>query len=98
MKKTAHFSKVRANRIKYLKLFPLFIYDIDRVRRIDGIVIRYSFLCIKVEESDEHWPCYEAKIVDDLVMIPDVEQGDKIFRYVSRESSIFFLEVLLLWF
>ncbi|CAF0849538.1 unnamed protein product [Adineta ricciae] len=66
MKRTAHFSKVRANRIKYLKLFPLFIYDIDRV-----------------EENDEHWPCYEAKIVDDLVMIPDVEQGDKLFRYGS---------------
>ncbi|UJR20953.1 hypothetical protein I4U23_024060 [Adineta vaga] len=66
MKRISHFSKVRSNRIKYLKLFPLFIYDIDRV-----------------EEDEEHWPCYQAKIVDDLVMIPDVEQGDKLCRYGS---------------
>jgi hypothetical protein len=33
MKKTTHFSKVRSNRIKYLKLFPLFIRDIDQVNK-----------------------------------------------------------------
>jgi hypothetical protein len=33
MKKTTQFSKIRSNRIKYLKLFPLFIYDIDRVSK-----------------------------------------------------------------
>lgn len=37
MKKPASFSKVRSNRIKYLKLFPLFIHDIDRVNKhVDG--------------------------------------------------------------
>jgi hypothetical protein len=36
-----------------------------------------------VDESEDHWPCYEARIIDDLIMIPDVEQGDKLFRYVS---------------
>ncbi|CAF5218687.1 unnamed protein product, partial [Rotaria magnacalcarata] len=65
MKKATSFSKVRANRIKYLKLFPLFIHDIDRTR-----------------EDESHWPCFEAKIVDDLIMIPGVEHGDKLFRYV----------------
>lgn len=33
MKKTTNFSKIRLNRIKYLKLFPLFIQDIDQVIR-----------------------------------------------------------------
>ncbi|CAF2404068.1 unnamed protein product [Rotaria sp. Silwood2] len=66
MKTTTSFSKIRSNRIKYLKLFPLFIHDIDRV-----------------EEDEDHWPCFEAKIVDDLIMIPDVEHGDKLFRYGS---------------
>lgn len=31
MKKTASFNKTRAQRIKYLKLFPLFIQNIDQV-------------------------------------------------------------------
>ncbi|CAF3406949.1 unnamed protein product [Rotaria sp. Silwood1] len=66
MKITTSFSKIRSNRIKYLKLFPLFIHDIDRI-----------------EEDEDHWPCFEAKIIDDLIMIPDVEQGDKLFRYGS---------------
>ncbi|CAF0998182.1 unnamed protein product [Adineta steineri] len=66
MKKTTSFSKVRSNRIKYLKLFPLFIHDID-----------------ETDEDEDHWPCYQAKIVDDLIMISDIEQGDKIFRYGS---------------
>ncbi|CAF0943468.1 unnamed protein product [Rotaria sordida] len=66
MKTTTSFSKIRSNRIKYLKLFPLFIHDIDQI-----------------EQDEDHWPCFEAKIVDDLIMIPDVEQGDKLFRYGS---------------
>ncbi|CAM4902016.1 unnamed protein product [Rotaria socialis] len=72
MKKTTSCSKVRANRIKYLKLFPLFIHDIDRTH-----------------EDESHWPCFEAKIVDDLIMIPAVEHGDKLFRYGSFGKSEF---------
>ncbi len=37
MKKTTHFSKIRSNRVKYLKLFPLFIHDIDQVSEDSGI-------------------------------------------------------------
>jgi hypothetical protein len=48
VKKTAHYSKVRSNRIKYLKLFPLFIYDIDRVSEYLTKKRRCSsvFICI----------------------------------------------------
>lgn len=35
MKPTNRISKIRANRLKYLKLFPLFIEDIDRVSMSD---------------------------------------------------------------
>ena len=41
MKKITHFSKVRSNRIKYLKLFPLFIRDIDQVNKNKNMIINF---------------------------------------------------------
>lgn len=94
MKKTNHFSKIRSNRVKYLKLFPLFIHDIDQVSNNSSIHPRFSLF--QVEEHEDHWPCYTAQIIDDLIVIPDVEQGDKLFRYVSMTiHSIEFIIVVV---
>jgi hypothetical protein len=46
MKKTTHFSKIRSNRIKYLKLFPLFIHDIDQVSNDKYISEKYHFILL----------------------------------------------------
>jgi len=48
MKKTTDFNKIRSNRIKYLKLFPLFIHDIDQVSnneyKLENIILLFFFI------------------------------------------------------
>lgn len=95
MKKVKSISKIRANRLKYLKLFPLFIEDIDRVSNVESIRRKRKMLrrgissSLQTQETDDHWPCFQAKLLDDLIIIPDVEQSQKLFRYVRVNRSIF---------
>ena len=68
----------------YHYLFTTSIEWVPTIVADQGIV---HFASLQTTDSDEHWPCFEAKFVDDLIVIPDVEQGEKLFRYVSTSLN-----------